>query len=569
MRRASPASRPLALVASLALLGLAAGCAFLEGPSRTRHATSVMQYLHPGRTDRTESPGTARLHLPLRVGIAFVPDGTNHVQRGDDARADRLPETFKTDLAREVARHFQGLSYVRAIEVIPTAYLQPGGGFDNLGQVARLFDVDVVALLSFDQVQSRDAGMLSLTYWTLVGAYVVPAENNATTTLLDAAVFDVASRRMLFRAPGVSQVAGRSTPVNVGEALREDAQRGFQLAATHLVANLRLELDAFRQRIRERPDEVQVIPKPGDRTGAGAVHGLEAAGLVAAVLLARRRSSSSPTHETGPGLGPDAPRRHPDAAGPAGGWVPWILGAAMVVAWWPQAQDALVWDRNAILAGQAWRWFTGHGVHFSAAHLVADVVALAAAAACIGPGDSRALHRALWLAACLVPAAVLVAEPDIARYGGLSGLAMAAWTLAAARRCAGTGRDRILGMTLAAGAVAKLVLEGISGSTLWAGTAGDAVPCISAHLAGAACGVVAALGRARDATATKVGDGRGFRGQDRPHAAHSMETPGGPCRSILRGLGRRLVHASPRRRADVAEPRPHAGRRANVGIGRV
>lgn len=282
----SPAGRcasVASMAAGLAALLMLAGCALIQGPSRSRHATSVMQYLHPGRTDRTESPGPATLHLPLRVGIAFVPDGTNLSRWHADLVPDRLPEAFKSGLAREVARHFEKLPYVKMIEVIPTAYLQPGGGFENLGQVAGMFDVDVVALLSFDQVQSHDAGLLSLTYWTLVGAYVVPAEQCATTTLLDAAVFDVASRRLLFRAPGVSQVSGRAAPIRVDEALREDARKGFERAATNLVANLQVELGSFRERIRERPDEVRVIRAPGDKTGVGS---FSVTGLVALLASA-------------------------------------------------------------------------------------------------------------------------------------------------------------------------------------------------------------------------------------------------------------------------------------------
>lgn len=273
----------VAIAAGWAALLLLAGCALIQGPSRTRHATSVMQYLHPGRTDRTELPGPATLHLPLRVGIAFVPDGTNQSRWHGEEVPDRLPEAFKSGLAREVARHFEKLPDVKAIEVIPTAYLQPGGGFENLGQVAQMFDVDVVALLSFDQVQSHDSGLLSLTYWTLVGAYVVPAEQGGTTTLLDAAVFDVASRRLLFRAPGVSQVSGRAAPIRIDEVLREDARRGFELAATNLVANLQVELGSFRERIRERPDEVRVVRAPGDKTGAGS---FSVAGLVALLASA-------------------------------------------------------------------------------------------------------------------------------------------------------------------------------------------------------------------------------------------------------------------------------------------
>lgn len=256
----------------LALVGFLAGCALMEGPNHTRHATSLMQFLYPGQTGRTQSPSIPTLTLPLRVGIAFVPDAT---QRDRSApHVDRLSETFKATLAREVSQHFQALPFVKAIEIVPTAYLQPAGGFPSLDQIRQLFGVDIMVLLSFDQSQSQDSSILSLTYWTLVGAYVIPAEKNTTATLLDAAVFDIPSRKLLFRAPGLSHVPGRSTPVNASEALREDAQRGFQIASTNLVQNLKTELAAFQERIRQQPDEVKIVRSPGYRAAAGSFEGI-------------------------------------------------------------------------------------------------------------------------------------------------------------------------------------------------------------------------------------------------------------------------------------------------------
>ncbi len=48
-----------------------------------------------------------------------------------------------------------------------------------------MYDIDVIALVSYDQVQFTDGSFLSLTYWTIVGAYVVAGEKNDTSTMLD------------------------------------------------------------------------------------------------------------------------------------------------------------------------------------------------------------------------------------------------------------------------------------------------------------------------------------------------------------------------------------------------
>ncbi len=108
-------------------------------------------------------------------------------------------------------------------------------------------------LLSYDQSVFVDDGLLSLTYWTIVGAYVVPGEKNDTQTLIDAAVYDIASRKLLFRAPGASVIKSRSTLIANPEQLREDSTQGFADASMELTSNLSVELERFQQRLRIHP----------------------------------------------------------------------------------------------------------------------------------------------------------------------------------------------------------------------------------------------------------------------------------------------------------------------------
>ena len=53
-------------------------------------------------------------------------------------------------MLERVRAAFSGLQYVSAIEIIPSTYLRPAGGFANLEQAARMFNLDAVALLSYD-----------------------------------------------------------------------------------------------------------------------------------------------------------------------------------------------------------------------------------------------------------------------------------------------------------------------------------------------------------------------------------------------------------------------------------
>ena len=112
----------------------------------------------------------------------------------------------------------------------------------------------MIALLSYDQVQFTRDDALSITYWTLVGAYVVPGEKNDTHTLIDAAVFDIPSRKLLFRAPGTSMVKGRAAPINLEAKLARDSARGFDAAGEDMIANLDVALADFQVRVKERPE---------------------------------------------------------------------------------------------------------------------------------------------------------------------------------------------------------------------------------------------------------------------------------------------------------------------------
>ncbi len=267
-----------------ALLG---GCYDLMGHTSNTRATSLVDYLYPNEAQHIDIPGPAVLSLPLRVGIAFVPPARTNNGYG----AGPLTEEAKGELLNRVAAEFKALPYVKNIEIIPTTYLRPGGSFNNLNQLKNFFDVDVIALVAYDQTQFTDEGLLSLTYWTVVGAYVIPGERNDTQTLMEAAVYDIKSRKLLFRAPGASEVKAGATLVNAREGLRDNSRKGFDDATTALIANLKTELEDFKTKVKDTPEDFQIEHKPG-YTGGGALDGgfaLAIAGLAAGQL--RRRKS--------------------------------------------------------------------------------------------------------------------------------------------------------------------------------------------------------------------------------------------------------------------------------------
>ena len=217
-----------------------------------REASSVMDYLYPRHAAHVDTPTVPELSLPLRVGVAFVPNHANHpAWNSASVEDERFTEKQKMELMKSVSESFKKYPFVQSIQLIPTTYLTPQGSFDNLDQLRAMFGVDVIALLAYDQAQFTDEGLTSITYLTVVGAWVVPGERNDTKTMMDAVVYDIPSRKLLFRAPGTSQIKASATPVNLNEELRDDSEQGFQQAATNMVLNLQVELADF-QRPREK-----------------------------------------------------------------------------------------------------------------------------------------------------------------------------------------------------------------------------------------------------------------------------------------------------------------------------
>ncbi len=231
-------------------ISLLSGCV----ANTTHIKSSVIDYLYSNDSQERISPTPTKLTLPLKVGIAFIP---NNISNNDTI----LTANKKNQLLENVAENFRHYKFVHKLEVIPSAYLRPKGGFDNLAQIREMYDIDVIALVSYDQVQFTDENALSLSYLTIIGAYIFSGEKNDTSTLLDTTVYDIRSQKLLFRAPGSSNVKGTSTPINLSEAQRLDSIKGFQLATKDMIINLEKQLENFRQHLKKSHKKISVINK--------------------------------------------------------------------------------------------------------------------------------------------------------------------------------------------------------------------------------------------------------------------------------------------------------------------
>lgn len=215
-----------------------------------KQSSNVIQYLYPDQGEIVVSPSLPTLSLPIRAGIAFVP------ATGETPLA--LNEKQKFEIMDQIANDFSRYTYIKSIERIPSSYLQPGGGFANLDRIRAMYGFDVIALVSYDQIQNTDNDSMSIMYWTLIGAYYVKAERNETSTMMDTAVYDIASRKLLFRAAGTSQIKATATPVNLSEQLRNDSYKGFVEANKAMINNLHGELEKFTEKVKTRPQDYKV-----------------------------------------------------------------------------------------------------------------------------------------------------------------------------------------------------------------------------------------------------------------------------------------------------------------------
>lgn len=284
------AARRRTCIATLVLMlaGLSGCASFFGGPThRAGVSSSVVDYLYPpGKTFEPSQEGVPEVRLPARVGLMFVPSSRDPagLTRGD-----------REQLLAKVRETFQAQPFIERIEIIPDSYLRPRGGFDNLEQIARLQGLDIVALVSYDQVADTGETAASFLYWTIIGAYTVPATRNQVSTFVETTVFDVASRTLLLRAPGQDQRDAGSTAVRVGDTRERLGREGFQAAMDDMTTNLDASITRFGERVREEGQVKLVDRRSGNswrgRGGGGSVGPWESGALLGALalLLAARR----------------------------------------------------------------------------------------------------------------------------------------------------------------------------------------------------------------------------------------------------------------------------------------
>lgn len=249
---------------SLVCITLFTACASLDPVKRQGVSSSLVDYLYPdGEIPSVSTEDKPVLKLPLRIGLAFVPPSQHY-------RKSPISEKQKIELLEKVKGQFEQYPFIEHITVIPESYLNSRRGFTTVEQVSRLYGVDIVALVSYDQIIFRKNNIAAITYWTIVGAYFVPGDQQRVDTFVDTAVFDIRTRKLLFRAPGINSQSDISRLINVETERVRISQKSFGLAMNNMSENLDTELKKFKERVKES-DAINVkIRKGYTASSAGA-----------------------------------------------------------------------------------------------------------------------------------------------------------------------------------------------------------------------------------------------------------------------------------------------------------
>jgi rhomboid family GlyGly-CTERM serine protease len=149
-----------------------------------------------------------------------------------------------------------------------------------------------------------------------------------------------------------------------------------------------------------------------------------------------------------------------------------LVGMALLVYAIPSLGDLFVYDRQAILGGEWWRLGTAPLVHFSRSHLGWNLLVFGAA----GWAIENARYRKFWLVcgmAAIGPGLLyLLTAPQLAVYGGLSGLATGAVAYLCLCEMAKTGKSRPVWLAILLLMGMKILVEAARGEAIFVQAAG-------------------------------------------------------------------------------------------------
>ena len=134
----------------------------------------------------------------------------------------------------------------------------------------------------------RDDNNWSLSYLTIVGAFVIKATEHDVATIVDLAVVDPATQSLVLRAGGTDGSHGHSTLVQDRQDERLAGAGSFDAASDRMMGNFDAALNSFEASVKAGRANVRVVDRNGAPHGGGGELGAVDAILLAALVAARR-----------------------------------------------------------------------------------------------------------------------------------------------------------------------------------------------------------------------------------------------------------------------------------------
>jgi rhombotail lipoprotein len=278
----------------LLLVSQFAGCGAIDrmfcAPSchsSERAASSLVDFLYPTGQLPPADEQIPELRIPLRVGLSMLPSQTVH-----DVS---LTAAQKEEAMQKIRERFRSRKFVAEIVVIPDYYLASKKGFEGLQALQRLYNIDVLALISYDQVAAQTDNKWSLGYLTIVGSYVIKGSHHDVSTLVDLAVVDPTTRSLIIRAGGVDTRSDTTSLIDLDHATRTNKSDGFLAATDQLVEHFDAALTQFEADVANKKANVHIVRRAGaSSAGVGAMNWqwLAAFALLLSLRLAYSRKHS-------------------------------------------------------------------------------------------------------------------------------------------------------------------------------------------------------------------------------------------------------------------------------------
>lgn len=164
-----------------------------------------------------------------------------------------------------------------------------------------------------------------------------------------------------------------------------------------------------------------------------------------------------------------------------------VTATSLLVFGRADVESMLIFDRSAILNGELWRLWSGHSIHFSNTHLAYDLLAFGLAGGLLEYRAYPGLPVLYLLMAMTISLVLLLFRPEMAYYGGLSGLACGAVVYLALHGLHKNSALRLPSAAILVFMLVKIVAElCTSQSLLPTGEQGTAITMPLSHLTGAA-----------------------------------------------------------------------------------